>query len=118
MIFVIRASDAVRSKQRSVSDLDADHHELAVLKPHSRVSSRRDCKLCVGPMTDLDDALGNDGSQEGFACVILSASRMLPKREAAESHIGHILIIYGYNSNSYSLAWMRSHRWVDVVTPG
>jgi hypothetical protein len=40
MIFVIRASDAVRSKQRPVSDLDADHHELAVLKPHSRVSSR------------------------------------------------------------------------------
>jgi hypothetical protein len=55
-------------------------------------------------MTDLEDALGNDGSQEGFACVILGASRMLPKREAAERHIGHILIICGYNSDSYSLA--------------
>jgi hypothetical protein len=69
-------------------------------------------------MTDLEDALGNDGSQEEFARVILSASRMLPKREAPERQIGHILIIFGYNSNSYSLAWMRSLRWVNVVTPG
>jgi hypothetical protein len=118
MIFVIRTSDAVRSKQGPVSDLDADHHELAVLESHPRVSSRRDGKLCIAPMTDLEDALGNDGSQEGIARVILSTSGILPKREASESHIGHILIICRYNSTSYSPAWMHSHRWVNVVTPG
>jgi len=40
LIFVIRARDTVRSKQRPVSNLDANHNELAVLKPHSRVSGR------------------------------------------------------------------------------
>src|ERR1700690_567471 len=111
MIFVIRARDAIRSKQRPISDLDADHHELAVLKPHSPILARCDGKLCVGPMTNIEDALGIDASQETFACVILSAGRMIPKREAAEQHIGHIHIICGYKSNRYSLAWIRSHPW-------
>jgi hypothetical protein len=59
-------------------------------------------------MMDLEDALGNDGSQEKFTRVILSAGRMIPKRAAAERHLAHILMICGYNLNIYLLASIRS----------
>jgi hypothetical protein len=50
-------------------------------------------------MSNLKDALGNDGSQEKFIRVILSAARMLPNRAAIEAHLRYILMIRGYDSN-------------------
>jgi hypothetical protein len=60
MVLVIRAGDAIRAQHGSAIDLYANHHELPVLEPEAGIACRREGELCVGPVTDLEHALGTD----------------------------------------------------------
>jgi hypothetical protein len=58
VLFVIGAGDAVGARQRTAVDVQAHHHELAVLEAQSRIARRHETEQRVVPVTHFQDALG------------------------------------------------------------